>query len=79
MKPFKHVLPVIPLQEQTPTVHLLLTIIEQQQETIQQHQERIETLKAEIARLKKLSQKPKIRPSTLPKDDDEPDDNDTDL
>jgi len=78
MKPFKHVLPAIPLQEQTPTVRLLLTLIEQQQETIQQQQERIETLEAEIARLKKLSKKPKIRPSTLPKDDDEPDDNDTD-
>ena len=66
--------PPIPKEEQTPTVHLLLTIIEQLQQNFQQQQERIEVLEAEVARLKKLPKKPKIRPSTLPKDDndDEP-------
>lgn len=95
MSPFKNLLPPIPLVEQTPTVHLLIAIIEQQQttieqlqsqveqlqrlneqqqETLQQQQARIEMLEAEVARLKKLPKKPKIRPSTLPKDDDdEPD------
>ncbi|MCP5015187.1 MAG: transposase [Ketobacter sp.] len=92
MTPVKNVPPSIALAEQTPTVRLLLTIIEQQQtiteqlqshveqlqllreqqqETMQQQQERIELLEAEVARLKKLPKKPKIRPSTLPKDDDD--------
>ena len=35
-------------------------------------------LQAEVARIKKLPKKPKIRPSTLPKDDDESDNDDTD-
>jgi len=63
--------PLIPKEEQTPTVRLLLTIIEQLQQNFQQQQERIEVLEAEVARLKKLPKKPKIRPSTLPKDDDD--------
>ena len=63
--------PPIPKEEQTPTVHLLLTIIEQLQQNLQQQQERMEALEAEVARLKKLPKKPKIRPSTLPKDDDD--------
>ena len=71
MIPFKVVLPTIPLAEQTPTVRLLLTIIEQLQQNLQQQQERIEALETEVARLKKLPKKPKIRPSTLPKDDDD--------
>ena len=92
MIPFTNLPPSIPLAEQTPTVRLLLRIIEQQQtltgqlqsqveqlqllseqqqETILQQQERIEVLEAEVARLKKLPKKPKIRPSTLPKDDDD--------
>jgi hypothetical protein len=71
--PFKVVLPTIPLAEQTPTVRLLLTIIEQLQQNLQQQQERIEALETEVARLKKLPKKPKIRPSTLPKDDDDSD------
>ena len=98
MIPFKDVIPSIPLAEQTPTVRMLLAIIEQQQtiirqlqshveqlqllseqqqETIQQQQARIEVLEAEVARLKKLPKKPKIRPSTLPKDDDDTDDSDS--
>ena len=95
MIPFKTLPPSIPLAQQTPTVRLLLSIIEQQQvvigqlqseveqlqrlneqqqETLLQQQERIGVLEAEVARIKKLPKKPNIRPSTLPKDDDEPDD-----
>ena len=93
MSPLTNLPPSIPLAEQTPTVRLLLRIIEQQrtltgqlqaqveqlqllseqqqQESILQQQQRIEVLEAEVARLKKLPKKPKIRPSTLPKDDDD--------
>jgi len=108
MAPFlkKSVLPPIPLEEQTPTVRLLIAIIEQQQtvintqkttieqlqlqinqlsasnerqqETLQKQQAQIEVLKAEVARLKKLPKKPIIRPSTLPKDDEASDHNDSD-
>lgn len=69
MIPFKDMLPSIPEEERTPTVNLLLTIIEQLQQNLQQQHERIEVLEAEVARLKNLPKKPKIRPSTLPKDD----------
>lgn len=65
----KHTLPHIPEEEQTPTVRLLVAFIEQQQETILKQQTEIESLKAEIARLKKLPPKPKIRPSKLAKGD----------
>ncbi len=68
----------IPENEQTPTVRLLLAFIEQQQESIQRQQAEIEALKAEVARLKKLPDKPKIRPSTLPKDDEGTDDDNDD-
>lgn len=62
-------IPPIPLQEMTPTVKLLLTIIEQQQVTIHRLEERVTQLEAEVARLKKLPPKPKIRPSTVNDDD----------
>ena len=65
----KHTLPHIPEEEQTPTVRLLMAFIEQQQETILKQQTDIKSLKAEIARLKKLPPKPKIRPSKLSKGD----------
>jgi len=108
MAPFlkKSVLPPIPLGEQTPTVRLLMALVEQQQgvietqkttieqlqlqidqlrssnerqqEDLQKQQVQIEALKAEVARLKNLPKKPKIQPSTLPKDDDESDHDDTD-
>ncbi len=71
-------LPLIPEEEQTPAVHLLLAFIEKQQEAIHKQQVEIEALKAEVARLKKLPKKPKIRPSTLPKDDDKSDGSDQD-
>ena len=52
----------------------LQRVNDQQQETLLKQQEHIVALEAEIARLKKLPQKPRIRPSTLPKDDeDKPD------
>lgn len=51
----KKVLPHITEAEQTPTVCLLMVIIEQQQETIQKQQAEIEVLKAEVARLKKTA------------------------
>lgn len=74
----KDCFPHIPEAEKTPTVRLLLRFIEQQQEIIEKQQADIEALKAEVARLKKLPKRPKIRPSTLPKDDDESDDDDRD-
>lgn len=46
---------------------------ERLQEDFQKQQIQIEALKAEVTRLKKLPKKPKIRPSTLPKDDDSDD------
>lgn len=72
--PNKVELPTIPEAEKTPTVRALLAFIEQQQETIEKQQAEIEALKAEVVRLKKLPKRPKIHPSTLPKDDDEPGD-----
>jgi hypothetical protein len=51
---------------------------EQQLETLHEQQAQIEALKVEVARLKKLPTKPKIRPSTLPKDDEESDHDDSD-
>jgi len=42
---------------------------EHQLQTLQAQQTQIDALKAEVARLKQLPKKPKIRPSTLPKDD----------
>ncbi len=66
-------------------MRLLMSMIEQQQalidrqqETIQKQQAQIEALNTEVARLKKLPKKPKIRPSTLPKDDEESDHDDSD-
>jgi len=69
MKKFP-LIPEIPEEEKTPAVCLLLAFIEQQQEIIQNQQIEIDALKAEIAKLKKLPPKPKIRASKLPKDDD---------
>jgi len=58
-------MPLIPAKEMTATVKLLLAIIEPQQVTIQQLEERVTQLEAEVARLKKLPPKPKIKPSTM--------------
>ena len=46
---------------------------EHQLQTLQEQQTQIDALKAEVARLKQLPKKPKIRPSTLPKDNEAPD------
>ena len=51
---------------------------ERQLQTLQEQQTQIDALKAEVARLKQLPKKPKIRPSTLPKDDEAPDQDDRD-
>ncbi len=63
-------IPEIPEEEKTPVVRLLLAFMEQQQEIIQNQQVEIDVLKTEVAKLKKLPPKPKIRSSKLPKDDD---------
>ncbi len=76
--PNKGVLPHIPEEERTPAVRVLMAFIEQQQEIIHKQQAQLEALNAELARLKKLPKRPKIRPSTLPKDDEESDHDDTD-
>jgi len=67
------ILPPIPPEEMTPTVKLLLAIIEQQQGTITRLEERVAQLETEVARLKKLPLRPKIKPSTLVKDHDDED------
>ena len=63
-------IPDIPEKEKTQTVRLLLAFIEQQQAIIQDQQIEIDALKTEVAKLKKLPPKPRIRASSLPKDDD---------
>jgi hypothetical protein len=54
--------------EQTPTVKLLLAILEQQQEIINQQAREIEILKEEVKRLKKHKGKPRIKPSQMNND-----------
>jgi len=60
----------IPEQEKNPSILLLISVIEQQQQESLSLKEKIEVLEAEIRRLKKLPPKPKIK-SNLPKDDDD--------
>jgi len=67
--PVKSALSNLTEAELTPTLSLLVAHIEQQQEMILKQQSEIETLKAELARLKKLPKKPKIKPSKLSKSD----------
>lgn len=62
-------IPQIPLMEQTPTVKLLLAILERQQEKIDQLTGEVEILKEEIKRLKKHKGKPRIKPSQMDKDE----------
>jgi len=61
-------IPSIPLTEQTPTVKLLLNIIEQQQVMINHLTEEVAVLKEEVKRLKKHKGKPRIGPSQMDKD-----------
>ena len=67
------ILPPIPAEEMTSTVKLLLAIIEQQQGTITRLEERVDQLETEVARLKKLPPRPKIKPGSLDKDHDDDD------
>jgi len=83
MIPASKILSSIPEQEKSSTVLLLVSIIEQQQQTTELQQqeilllkEKVETLEAEVRRLKKLPPKPKIK-SNLPKDDDGSSDEDS--
>ena len=66
--------------EQTPLVSTLLSLIEQltlqlsqQAESLANQSKKIDELLSEIRQLKKLSKKPKLRASTLPKDKDDKD------
>lgn len=67
-------LPTLAEAERTPTVELLLAIIEQQQHTIATLEQRVHALEAEVRRLKALPPRPNIKPSALDhdRDDDEP-------
>jgi hypothetical protein len=60
-------IPNIPLTEQTPTVKLLLILLEQQQIIINQQADEIEALKEDIKRLKNHKGKPDIKPSQMDK------------
>lgn len=60
-------LPDIPEEQRTPLVNMLLKIIDQQQHQIQFLSGRVNSLEAEIKRLKKHKQKPKIKPSKMDK------------
>lgn len=71
MKDSGFLLPPVPPKEMTPTVKLLLAIIEMQQHTITELSDRVDQLEAEVARLKKLPARPKIKPSALARDKDD--------
>ena len=58
-------IPDIAEEQRSPVVDRLLEICSLQQELILSHQEQIQILKDEIARLKNQNPKPKIRPSSL--------------
>ena len=66
--------PIIAQAERTPTVELLLAIIEQQHATLAALEQRVGALEAEVRRVKGLPARPTIKPSALGKrrDDDEP-------
>ena len=57
------VLPLIPAHEMTPTVKLLLAIIEQQQVTINRLEQRVGQLETEVARLKLCPRDPRSSPA----------------
>ena len=64
------ILPKISEKERTPLVDMLLHLLEQSLAQNQKLSEEVALLKSEIARLKKQSEKPKIKPSKMDKDDD---------
>ena len=68
MKAIKLQIPEIPDEEKTPAVLQLLELSEQHLALVQQQAEYIQELRDEIARLKGLKPKPKIRPSQLEKE-----------
>lgn len=59
-------------EEASPLVLRLLSVIDTLQLQLMQQSEKMDSLIEEIRRLKKLSPKPKIKSSTLPKDPDDP-------
>jgi hypothetical protein len=72
---------IIEPSNQSPMVSTLLSVIEkltdqlsQQAEALTRQSEQIDELLTEIRQLKKLSKKPKLRASTLPKDKEDKDD-----
>jgi hypothetical protein len=72
---------IVEPSEQSPMVSTLLSVIErltdqlsQQAEALSKQSEKIDELLAEIRQLKKLSKKPKLRASSLPKGKDDKDD-----
>ena len=62
--------------EQSPIVMALLSVIDTLNKQLESQSEKMDLLLAEIRRLKKRSDKPKIRASKLPKKPDDPDDSD---
>ncbi|MGC1182982.1 hypothetical protein [Legionella sp.] len=80
-KDFEFAPNIIEPSEQSPMVSTLLSVIEkltdqlsQQAEALSKQSEQIDELLTEIRQLKKLSKKPKLRASSLPKDKDDKDD-----
>lgn len=79
-KDFKFNSKTIEPSEHSPMVSTLLSVIEkltdqlsQQAEALTKQSEKIDELLTEIRQLKKLSKKPKLRASSLPKDKDDKD------
>lgn len=68
-------IPNIPEEELTPTVKKLLNVISQCVQIIEQQNNRILQLEDEIARLKGVNPRPKLKPSTLEKNNIEDEDN----
>lgn len=68
----------ITLEQLQVHTHELRSTHELQLQTLQEPQTQIDSLKAEAARLKQLPKKSKIRPGTLPKDDQQPNPGDRD-
>ena len=64
------ILPKIPEKERTPLIDMLLHILEQALIQNQKLSKEVTLLKSEVARLKKQSGRPKIKPSKMDKNDD---------
>lgn len=70
-KDFKFIPQTLEASEDSPMVSTLLSVIEKLTDQLSRQTEQIEALLNEIRELKKLSKKPKLRASTLPKDKDD--------